>query len=202
MDASSKKSPIGDKTRDRAATEARLVAAAFDALALHGFAGLGVNAVARAAGCDKALIYRYFGGLDGLLDAMGARVAADLAAALAPALDPRPPTYAAMVERLALALFDHVAADARYRRLRALELADPAAAARFRAARGEALRGWIAAARGDLHPPEGRDAPATNAALIAAAEGLAMGGAELDGDAAGRAREALEGLVRAAYGMS
>lgn len=38
-------------------------------LAEKGFGKLGVNAVARQAGVDKVLIYRYFGGLSGLLDA-------------------------------------------------------------------------------------------------------------------------------------
>jgi AcrR family transcriptional regulator len=38
-------------------------------LAEEGFRALGVNALARAAGCDKVLIYRYFGGLGGLLAA-------------------------------------------------------------------------------------------------------------------------------------
>ena len=33
-----------------------------------GFQNLGVNAISRQAGCDKVLIYRYFGGIDGLLE--------------------------------------------------------------------------------------------------------------------------------------
>lgn len=57
--------------RDRAATEARLLAAVGEVLARDGFAALGVNAVARAAGVDKVLIYRYFGGLPGLVAAWG-----------------------------------------------------------------------------------------------------------------------------------
>jgi AcrR family transcriptional regulator len=55
--------------RDRAASEEALVAAVGEVLARDGFVGLGVNAIARAAGCDKVLIYRYFDGLDGLLAA-------------------------------------------------------------------------------------------------------------------------------------
>jgi AcrR family transcriptional regulator len=55
--------------RDRASTEAALVAAVGEVLAKDGFPGLGVNSVARAAGVDKVLIYRYFDGLDGLLEA-------------------------------------------------------------------------------------------------------------------------------------
>jgi AcrR family transcriptional regulator len=40
-------------------------------LARDGFGTLGVNAVAREAGVDKVLIYRYFGGMDDLLVAFG-----------------------------------------------------------------------------------------------------------------------------------
>lgn len=40
-------------------------------LAREGFSALGVNAIAREAGVDKVLIYRYFGGIEGLLDAWG-----------------------------------------------------------------------------------------------------------------------------------
>ncbi len=37
-------------------------------IAREGFQGLGVNAIAREAGVDKVLIYRYFGSLDTLID--------------------------------------------------------------------------------------------------------------------------------------
>ena len=53
--------------RDREATRARLISAVGTLLARTGFTGLGVNAVAREAGVDKVLIYRYFGGLPGLM---------------------------------------------------------------------------------------------------------------------------------------
>jgi AcrR family transcriptional regulator len=57
--------------RDRAATQARLLAAVGAVLARDGFGAVGVNAVAREAGVDKVLIYRYFGGLPELLAAWG-----------------------------------------------------------------------------------------------------------------------------------
>jgi len=50
-------------------TEAKILEAVGRLLAGQGFEGLGVNAVAREAGVDKVLIYRYFGGLDELLRA-------------------------------------------------------------------------------------------------------------------------------------
>jgi AcrR family transcriptional regulator len=59
------------KTRDREATRARLIGAVGTLLAREGFKGLGVNAVAREAGVDKVLIYRYFGGLQQLIAAFG-----------------------------------------------------------------------------------------------------------------------------------
>jgi AcrR family transcriptional regulator len=57
--------------RDRGATEARILAAVGAVLARDGFGGVGVNAVARQAGVDKVLIYRYFGGLPELLATWG-----------------------------------------------------------------------------------------------------------------------------------
>jgi AcrR family transcriptional regulator len=58
--------------RDRGATEARILAAVGVVLARDGFGGTGVNAIAKQAGVDKVLIYRYFGGLPELLKTWGA----------------------------------------------------------------------------------------------------------------------------------
>ena len=57
--------------RDKESTRLRLLDAVGTLLAREGFGALGVNAVAREAGVDKVLIYRYFGGMDGLLRAFG-----------------------------------------------------------------------------------------------------------------------------------
>ncbi|HKK20158.1 MAG TPA: TetR/AcrR family transcriptional regulator [candidate division Zixibacteria bacterium] len=55
--------------RDKQATRARILAAVGTILSRHGFAKLGINSIASEAGVDKVLIYRYFGNLDGLLEA-------------------------------------------------------------------------------------------------------------------------------------
>jgi AcrR family transcriptional regulator len=60
------------RPRDRGATEERILTAVGQVLARDGFVALGVNAVAREAGVDKVLIYRYFGGLPELLRQWGA----------------------------------------------------------------------------------------------------------------------------------
>ncbi len=57
--------------RDRVATREHVLAAVGRLLARDGFASIGVNAIAREAGVDNVLIYRYFGGLDALLEAWG-----------------------------------------------------------------------------------------------------------------------------------
>jgi len=60
--------PGARRARDRSATEKRILAATGRVLSRDGFRGLGLNAVAREAGADKVLVYRYFGGLKGLLE--------------------------------------------------------------------------------------------------------------------------------------
>lgn len=61
-----------ERERNREQTTQRLLTAVGQVLARDGFAALGVNAIAREAGVDKVLIYRYFGGLPELLAAWGA----------------------------------------------------------------------------------------------------------------------------------
>jgi AcrR family transcriptional regulator len=54
---------------ERGVLAARIVAAARDEFADHGWAGTTIRAVARAADVDPALVYHYFGSKEGLLDA-------------------------------------------------------------------------------------------------------------------------------------
>ena len=51
----------------KALTKDKLIRAVGKLLAEEGFKGLGVNKVAKAAGVDKVLVYRYFGGLPQLI---------------------------------------------------------------------------------------------------------------------------------------
>lgn len=63
--------PAGTRERNREETRARILGAVGEVLARDGFGGIGINAIARQAGVDKVLIYRYFGGLPELLEAWG-----------------------------------------------------------------------------------------------------------------------------------
>ena len=53
--------------RSRLQTEQKILTAVETLLLEQGYPAVGVNSIARQAGCDKVLIYRYFGGFDGLL---------------------------------------------------------------------------------------------------------------------------------------
>jgi AcrR family transcriptional regulator len=59
------------KIRDKQITIRRFISEVGSLLSREGFKGIGVNAVAREAGMDKVVIYRYFGGLTGLIEAYG-----------------------------------------------------------------------------------------------------------------------------------
>jgi AcrR family transcriptional regulator len=54
-------------TRSRLQTEQRILDAVGTILLEQGYPAAGINAIARQAGCDKVLIYRYFGGFNELL---------------------------------------------------------------------------------------------------------------------------------------
>lgn len=198
------------RRRDKDQTMRAILDAGLDVLAERGFQAFGVNEVARRAGCDKQLIYRYFEGLSGLMEAMAGRLASDLTEALA-ARAPASPfaSYGAMVEHQVLAVADLTRETPVLARIVAWELAETSElAARLVEMRGRRLAAWASDLRGDLTPPAGVDAPAVNALLIAAAQTVAaasltqgryvgLGLADEAGWA--RARAGLAALARGAY---
>lgn len=58
-----------ESAKNKALTMRRLITAVGDIFMQNGYEGLGVNKVARVAGVNKKLIYRYFGSLDRLIEA-------------------------------------------------------------------------------------------------------------------------------------
>lgn len=171
------------QTRDRARTEEAIMAAARDVLADQGFQGFGINAIARRAGCDKQLLYRYYGGLDGLADAIGNDVANGLGARLTEiAADSKPESYGALMEKLMLGFVSVLRADPLLQRITAWEISEPnAMTTRFATARGLVLQRWVEKQRGSLTPPAGVDAAAINAVLIAAAQHLVLSATAVGG---------------------
>ena len=162
--------------RDREATEKRFIEAAARVIARDGAGGLGVNAIAAEAGADKKLIYRYFGGLDGLLEAMGSTTGLWLG-------NNMPETtgdYGQRIAQVFAAYAANLRQDPVLQQLLAWELAQPSdTLRRIDAARSKAMFAIMPRLRGDEKPPEGIDAPALNAALLAALHYLVLRGATM-----------------------
>src|SRR5215469_14970122 len=66
-----KRKPIASR-RDPEETKQRIIDALARVILRDGLSAVGINALAREAGCDKVLIYRYFDDLDGLYAAFAA----------------------------------------------------------------------------------------------------------------------------------
>lgn len=198
------------RTRDRDGTARAIVLAAREVLAEEGFQSFGVNAIARRAGCDKQLIYRYFGGLEGVADAIGDLLGEEIKERLgALRTQEAPRTYAALMQTMAAGLVDLMRASPLVRQINAWELAAPSPlVARLAAARSRQLLAWSIGLRGDLAPPAGIDTGAANALILAAAEHLAMSGMAVGAYAAVplrseadwlRAKAALHDAIAAIY---
>jgi AcrR family transcriptional regulator len=198
------------RARDRDATARGIVEAAKLVLAEDGFQSFGVNAIARRAGCDKQLIYRYFGGLDGVADAIGADLAEELRIELTPLSTASPPeTYAALMERLAFGWLELLKGNRVMQQITAWEAAMPSPlVTRMIEARSHRLTRWMHEMRGDLVPPADIDAPATNALIIASIQQLVLS-STATGEFAGmplrsdenwsRVKAALSALIHAIY---
>lgn len=200
-----------DRTRDRSRTQETILAAARSVLVDKGFGGWGVNAIARAAGCDKQLIYRYYGGLEGLAAAIGTDVAREIVAALAAVPTPQVTSYGELVAAMIDAQLQVLRTHPVMLRIVAWELSEANELTRtFAAARSQALLSWFARTKGDIRTPPGIDAPAINAVMIAAVQQMVLSAASI-GSFAGmpltkpadweRLSRTIQHLVVAAYSV-
>jgi AcrR family transcriptional regulator len=198
------------RIRDRNATSAVILAAARTLLAEEGFQKFGINAVARRSGYDKQLVYRYFGGLDGLLDAIGDELADWVSERMPKSSSGRfLLTYADLVERMMHLLIDALRDDPLMLKIIAWEASDPSPIVRrMSEARSKSLGKWMDKMRGGLKVPSAIDAPAMNAILIAGVQHMVVsasvsgsfGGVSLATDKDwSRIKTAVTRLVQAAY---
>jgi len=166
--------PAPRKRRDREATREKILAAARTLLEREGLRAFGVNAVAREAGVDKQLVYRYFGSLDGLVDRLAEDQPLWLGAGDEGAAAPK--SYGDGVALLMRAYLGEIRRNAAARSVLAWELVDAGAPVKIlSAARARAVGKWLASYRGRTGAaPKGVDAPAVNALLLAAIHHLAL----------------------------
>lgn len=168
---STRAAPTKPRTRDRVATQARILEAARRIVAREGFGALGVNALAVEAGCDKKLIGRYFDGIDGVVAALGGDVGFWVGEATAGT----GVTYGDRMESLLAAYAQVLRGNVLLQRVLAWELVSPSPAlAHVERTRSAAVGRWMQAAKGPVTPPEGVDAPAVNAILLAALHYLTL----------------------------
>ena len=158
---------------DSQATKALISAAAVQLLADKGFTGLGINALASAAGVDKQLIYYHFGGLAGVVRALGAQLDLWLGAPLQ-AVPGEP--YAEASARMLCSYADALRTNTLVLKLLAWELCEPSdALAELERARSQSMVSWVDGWRRSVtKAPEGVDAAAINALLLAGLQHLAL----------------------------
>lgn len=166
------------RPRDRPATEAAIVAAAERLLLRDGWTSLNVNTLAAEAGVDRKLVYRYFDGLDGVVEALAGRLDLWLGETLAT----RPPvaatTYRAFVRELLLGYLHALKSSPLILRLVAWELSqDTPLLRQLERARSAVLQRWTAERRPDLPLPPQGDVVALNVVLLAAVQHLALAAA-------------------------
>lgn len=194
------------RPRNRDDTEAKIVDAAARVLARDGLTGFGVNAIAREAGTDKVLVYRYFGDLDGLAAALGRRP--DLWLGEAPIV-PLAASYRDALWVLFAAYLRTLRNSDFLRQALIVELSNAGGVSEALArARSEAAQRWFRQAVGARIAPPSIDAPAINAVMIAALHHLALAAAS-QGTFAGlplktakdwaRVEDAFHTLLTAAY---
>lgn len=162
------------RTRDREQTEKLILEAATKLIAEKGFTAFGVNAVAKEAGVDKVLIYRYFGDLPGLVEQLGSRL--DLWLGSAETVQAPLQSYATFTTPVLLHYLRELRGNVLLQRLLAWELVqEDEHIQRLAKARSKAISSWFAkVSAGAPLPPKGVDAGAINALLIGAAHHLAL----------------------------
>lgn len=164
------------RRKSKASTKAAILKASKEVLAEEGFGGFGVNAVARQAQCDKQLIYRYFGGLEGLVGAIGTDLASELKSELGRvAENASPSTYAELIALMVKGLIHILRFSPIMRQINAWEVAAPSPLVDLLTkARSQELSRWVNIIRGDLPQPANIDFMALNAILLAAAQQLVL----------------------------
>ena len=180
--------------RNRAQTEGRILAAAEQVLVARGFGHMNVQTAAEAAGCDRKLVYRYFDGLEGLVDKLAETANSRLSTRLDRVTTPddvgsrdftriavQAWLHAIRKEPLTLALMGWAMVE------------DSEQLRQIEADRARLLADWMRARRPRLKAAPAADTIALTAVLTAAVQGLAL---------AERARGGFSGLTLDAPGWT
>jgi len=196
------------RSYDTQASKKLIIETAVRLLTEKGFTGLGINALAAAAGVDKQLVYYHFGGLEGVVRQLGQALTLWLGTPLQPV---QGEPYDRAAYRLLMEYVGALRKNPLVLRLLAWELVEPSAVlSELELTRSSAMAGWVNALRDAAQPvPAGVDAPAINAVLLAALHYLALReqsigsfvGVEIKSpQGSARIAKAIETITRSVYG--
>lgn len=192
------------RQRDRSATEASIVEAGEHILLRDGFPGLNVQTLAAQAGCDRKLVYRYFDGVDGVVERIAARACAELVRSLDSVPRVEHEGLRGFARESLTAWVAALRASPLTLRLMAWALVESSPLLnRIESDRSAVLQAWMRERRPRLKTAPGGDAVALNAVLLAAVQHLALsasarpglGGVALDDDGWARIEAALDRLL-------
>jgi len=158
--------------RNREKTQATILNAAKKLIAKDGFSSLGVNKLADASGVDKQLIYRYFGGLDGVIE----HIAKDICFWYGPKPDlSGQTTYSGLIAHLVIQYVHRLRSSPMLRKALLWELSEKSDTLdRLDALRSEMFAQWLTGVQRHLPPPDDLDAQATTAILLASMHYLTL----------------------------
>lgn len=166
---------LSPPTRDRARTESAIVEAGMEIVRRSGWEALNVQTLAAQAGVDRKLVYRYFGGAEGVAETLAARLHARLAERLASAPPVRAAGYRDFMRSTLTAYLDALRREPLIVRLIAWELTDASPVyRRTEAARAEVLQTWTSARRAGRPRPLVGDPAALDAVMLAAVQHVAI----------------------------
>ncbi|HEY1224631.1 MAG TPA: TetR/AcrR family transcriptional regulator [Brevundimonas sp.] len=166
------------KLRDRPATEANIVAAAERLLLAEGWTGLNVQTLAAEAGVDRKLIYRYFEGVEGVVERLAVRLDLWLGQTLAAEPPSSATSYRQFARETLTAYLRALRANPLILRLLAWELAqDTPLLRKMELARAGVMQAWVRDRRPLLKAPPTGDIVALNVVLLGAVQHLALAAA-------------------------
>lgn len=166
------------RLRDRPATEAGIVAAAERLLLAEGWTGLNVQTLAAEAGVDRKLIYRYFDGVEGVVERLAVRMDLWLGQTLAAEPPSSATAYRQFARETLMAYLRALRANPLILRLLAWELAqDTPLLRKMEAARSGVMQAWVRDRRPLLKAPPTGDIVALNVVLLGAVQHLALAAA-------------------------
>ena len=169
-------SPV--RLRDRPATEASIVAAAERLLLAQGWTGLNVQTLAAEAGVDRKLIYRYFEGVEGVVERLAVRMDLWLGQTLAAEPPSSATSYRQFARETLTAYLRALRANPLILRLLAWELAqDTPLLRKMELARSGVMQAWVRDRRPLLKAPPTGDIVALNVVLLGAVQHLALAAA-------------------------